>query len=182
MITSHTGSSTACILAFDNEERRLYTANLGDSGFLIMSAGKIIHRSKAQEHAFNTPYQLAFLPEGRNNKGHIQDKWVFKESCKKSCLVFRLLLRSWKYWLSDRQKIDKFSCGLTANYRRKQSSTLPCCHHRVEDADVKCFNLLEGDIVLCVTDGLLDNMYNRCIMEELKKLEVVNQWLLVTVS
>lgn len=36
--------------------------SLGDSGFLILSPGKVAARSEAQTHAFNTPYQLSKIP------------------------------------------------------------------------------------------------------------------------
>ncbi|KAI7494031.1 protein serine/threonine phosphatase 2C [Hortaea werneckii] len=36
--------------------------SLGDSGFLILSPGKVAARSVAQTHAFNTPYQLSKIP------------------------------------------------------------------------------------------------------------------------
>lgn len=38
-------------------------SSLGDSGFLIMAPGKITARSQVQTHAFNTPYQLAKVPQ-----------------------------------------------------------------------------------------------------------------------
>ncbi|XP_072325227.1 protein phosphatase PTC7 homolog isoform X1 [Scyliorhinus torazame] len=56
------GSSTACLVILDRQKRCLYTANLGDSGFLIVRDGKIIHRSDEQQHYFNTPFQLAIAP------------------------------------------------------------------------------------------------------------------------
>lgn len=56
------GSSTACIVALNREERRVYSANLGDSGFLIIRDGEIVHRSEEQQHYFNTPFQLAVAP------------------------------------------------------------------------------------------------------------------------
>lgn len=40
----------------------LETANLGDSGYLVFAPGKVAHRSDAQTHAFNTPYQLSKVP------------------------------------------------------------------------------------------------------------------------
>ena len=36
--------------------------SLGDSGFIVFSPGKVVHRSIAQTHAFNTPYQLSKIP------------------------------------------------------------------------------------------------------------------------
>lgn len=50
------GSSTCCILVL--EGNLLKTANLGDSGFLVIRHGKLVFRSKEQQHSFNFPYQL----------------------------------------------------------------------------------------------------------------------------
>lgn len=59
------GSSTACIVALHREERTIYTANLGDSGFLVVRAGEIVHRSREQQHYFNTPFQLSVAPQSQ---------------------------------------------------------------------------------------------------------------------
>jgi len=56
------GSCTACVVALHREESAIYTANLGDSGFRVVRAGKIVHRSQEQQHYFNTPFQLAVAP------------------------------------------------------------------------------------------------------------------------
>nr|POF26160.1 putative feruloyl esterase b [Quercus suber] len=55
------GGCTAS-LAVANAEGEMETANLGDSGFLIIGPGKVTYRSKSQTHAFNTPYQLSKVP------------------------------------------------------------------------------------------------------------------------
>ncbi|KAL5016439.1 hypothetical protein ScPMuIL_006028 [Solemya velum] len=56
------GSSTACIVSLYREEQTIYTANLGDSGFLVVRSDEVVHRSQEQQHYFNTPYQLAVAP------------------------------------------------------------------------------------------------------------------------
>ncbi|XP_034284709.1 protein phosphatase PTC7 homolog [Pantherophis guttatus] len=56
------GSSTACIVVLDRTTRRLHTANLGDSGFLVVRGGRVVHRSDEQQHYFNTPFQLSIAP------------------------------------------------------------------------------------------------------------------------
>lgn len=56
------GSSTACILIFHHETSLLHSCNLGDSGFVIIRDDHIIHRSQEQQHYFNSPYQIAILP------------------------------------------------------------------------------------------------------------------------
>ncbi|XP_030371688.1 protein phosphatase PTC7 homolog fig [Scaptodrosophila lebanonensis] len=64
------GSSTACLLSLHRRDCALYTANLGDSGFLVMRYGKILHRSVEQLHTFNTPYQLTLAPDGQRATVH----------------------------------------------------------------------------------------------------------------
>ncbi|KAK3084741.1 hypothetical protein FSP39_018193 [Pinctada imbricata] len=62
------GSSTACIVALHKEERRVYTANLGDSGFLIIRDDEVVHRSTEQQHYFNTPFQLSVAPPSQEGR------------------------------------------------------------------------------------------------------------------
>jgi len=56
------GSSTACLLMFSHTDLKLYTANIGDSGFLVVRHGAVVHRSQEQQHYFNTPFQLSLPP------------------------------------------------------------------------------------------------------------------------
>ncbi|MFT7796816.1 protein phosphatase PTC7 homolog [Arapaima gigas] len=58
------GDSTACIVVLDRQQHRLHTANLGDSGFLVVRGGEVVHRSDEQQHYFNTPFQLSIVPPG----------------------------------------------------------------------------------------------------------------------
>lgn len=67
------GSSTACIIVFNRESKYLYSANLGDSGFIIVRNNKIVHRSQEQCHYFNAPFQLSLLPSMSNEETLIQD-------------------------------------------------------------------------------------------------------------
>ena len=38
------GSSTACVAILNHADGKLYTANIGDSGFLVFRGGKVVHR------------------------------------------------------------------------------------------------------------------------------------------
>jgi protein phosphatase PTC7 len=58
------GSSTACVVVLNRETSTVYTANIGDSGFVIVRHGKVVHRSEEQQHYFNTPFQLSLPPPG----------------------------------------------------------------------------------------------------------------------
>ncbi|KAI9580330.1 hypothetical protein GQX74_000323 [Glossina fuscipes] len=62
------GSSTACVLVLDRESGTVYTANIGDSGFLVVRKGRIVHKSEEQQHYFNTPFQLSMPPPGCHHR------------------------------------------------------------------------------------------------------------------
>lgn len=71
MIRSHSrgrerpfGSSTVCVLSLEKATGELDTANLGDSGFIVIRGGDVIVKSVAQQHRFNAPYQLTLAPDG----------------------------------------------------------------------------------------------------------------------
>lgn len=42
----------------------LSSANIGDSGYLVVRGGHVVHRSHEQQHYFNTPFQLSLPPPG----------------------------------------------------------------------------------------------------------------------
>lgn len=65
------GSSTASILSFDKASGQLLTANLGDSGYLIIRDHNVLFKSKELQHYFNAPYQLAVFPPSM--RGNISD-------------------------------------------------------------------------------------------------------------
>lgn len=60
--SKETGSSTCCIVMLDPEEPKLYTANIGDSGFYLFrikgSEPVLVYRSVSTVHGFNFPLQL----------------------------------------------------------------------------------------------------------------------------
>jgi len=58
------GSSTACVLILNRETSTVHTANIGDSGFVVVREGQVVHKSEEQQHYFNTPFQLSLPPPG----------------------------------------------------------------------------------------------------------------------
>lgn len=51
---------------------------------------------------------------------------------------------------------------------------LPFLCHSPDAADSTSFDVQLGDIILTATDGLFDNMPDYMILQELKKLKVIN--------
>ena len=60
--TRVTGSATAVVVSIDREEALVHTANLGDSGYLLLRKNGMdlisIFRSKEMQHSFNYPHQV----------------------------------------------------------------------------------------------------------------------------
>jgi len=52
------GSATACIVALDRAKGVILSANLGDSGYVLVRDGDVIYHSPQQEHFFGCPFQL----------------------------------------------------------------------------------------------------------------------------
>lgn len=75
-----TGSSTACVLIVHQDT--LYSANLGDSGYLVIRNGEIVYRSREQTHYFNAPYQLSLPPADEGGAYH------------DGCFIFNCLILS----------------------------------------------------------------------------------------
>lgn len=63
------GSSTACVVVLNRADCTMYTANIGDSGFMVLRQGRVVHRSEEQQHYFNTPFQLSLAPPDQS--GHV---------------------------------------------------------------------------------------------------------------
>ncbi|EIN07379.1 protein serine/threonine phosphatase 2C [Punctularia strigosozonata HHB-11173 SS5] len=60
------GSSTACLLNFNASSGLLRSANLGDSGFLIIRSSAVFYKQQPQTHYFNCPKQLTKMPNNTN--------------------------------------------------------------------------------------------------------------------
>jgi len=52
------GSSTACVVAINNQQNCVEAVNVGDSGFMYLRGAKLLFRTREQQHSFNYPFQL----------------------------------------------------------------------------------------------------------------------------
>lgn len=74
----------------NRETSTVHTANIGDSGFLVVRGGQVVHRSEEQTHYFNTPFQLSLAPPEHSGQV-LSDRYLncFKlggSASKKNCL------------------------------------------------------------------------------------------------
>ncbi|KAH8417062.1 hypothetical protein KR222_002489, partial [Zaprionus bogoriensis] len=67
------GSSTACLVALNRSDCTLHTANLGDSGFLVLRDNRVVLKSDEQQHEFNTPFQLSVPPNAHSASVYCDD-------------------------------------------------------------------------------------------------------------
>ncbi len=63
------GGSTAVFLVLDRLTGRLETANLGDSGYLIIRKHQVMFRSNAQRFGVSAPFQLSLPPSWLKTQG-----------------------------------------------------------------------------------------------------------------
>jgi hypothetical protein len=76
------GSSTACLVRLDAAQGRLSSANLGDSGFVLLRPDpqsaegrmQVVFSSVPQLYGFNCPYQLAKVPHSMQQSGSLSNQ------------------------------------------------------------------------------------------------------------
>ncbi len=57
-------------MILNRDANTIHTANIGDSGFVVVRRGEVVHKSEEQQHYFNTPYQLSVPPEAQSRSVH----------------------------------------------------------------------------------------------------------------
>jgi hypothetical protein len=57
------GSTTVCVVVL--HDGKIHSANLGDSGFMLVRGGEIVYETEPQQHGFNYPFQLMYSTEER---------------------------------------------------------------------------------------------------------------------
>jgi len=71
------GTSTACVVCIEGTTLR--GLNLGDSGFFVVRNGKIIFRSKDQQHKFNMPYQIGYESTDTPYDGDVYELKLYQD-------------------------------------------------------------------------------------------------------
>ncbi|KAK9838055.1 hypothetical protein WJX74_010668 [Apatococcus lobatus] len=67
------GSSTACVLQLDADSSTVSSAVLGDSIFVHVRNGEVLHRAKAGLHFFDCPFQFGDAPEHTSGTDTAED-------------------------------------------------------------------------------------------------------------
>ncbi len=80
------GSSTCCLIVLDKEEKKINSAYIGDSVYMITRFNKDLnkfikfYKCQDQSHSFNQPYQIGTFgdspEEGNENSHEVENKDV----------------------------------------------------------------------------------------------------------
>lgn len=156
------GSSTACILLFHHDTNFLHACNLGDSGFVVVRANRIIHRSQEQQHYFNSPYQIAILPPPKSAAG------IASAAAKSTPSNAANVSSSTSSTLNSTSATSS-----TTNQReqeeRSDDETLIC--DSPDAASSSSLELKEGDFIVMGTDGLWDNLNESHLLVEISNIK-----------
>jgi serine/threonine protein phosphatase PrpC len=169
------GSSTACILLFHHDTNLLHTCNLGDSGFVIVRANRIIHRSQEQQHYFNSPYQIAILPSSSSSSSSNSSSASTTQAN------------------SNYQNLNNNEQGVgeeeeearrpifrgnpddeTTTRRSRRTGEESLINDSPDSAISSSLELREGDFIVIGTDGLWDNLNESHLLIEIAKIKVNN--------
>ncbi|SPO44514.1 uncharacterized protein PSANT_02199 [Moesziomyces antarcticus] len=165
------GSSTALIAVLRGDELRI--ANLGDCVLLIIRAGELLFRSTEQQHSFNFPVQLGMM-------GHTAESVTIAAN--------RTLARDGYLQSGASDDLDDNApnpLGTTTpasmdEARRHRPSGTPETDEGDEaeeaewdeprrDAGRWAVKVQKGDIIIVGSDGLVDNLFDEDIVEEVHK-------------
>lgn len=164
------GSSTACILLFHHDTNLLHTCNLGDSGFVIVRANRIIHRSQEQQHYFNSPYQIAILPSSSSNSSSASTTHQANSNY--------LNLNNNEQVVEEdetRRPIFRGSPDDEETTRRsRRTGEENLINDSPDSAISSSLELREGDFIVIGTDGLWDNLNESHLLIEIAKIKVNN--------
>ncbi|SPO32021.1 uncharacterized protein UTRI_02578 [Ustilago trichophora] len=164
------GSSTALLAVLRGDELRI--ANLGDCVLLIIRAGELLFRSTEQQHSFNFPVQLGMM-------GHTAESVTIAAN--------RTLSRDGFLQSGASDDLDDNAphpLGTTTpasmDEARKGSPGASTASDGDDDEEVEwdeprrdagrwTVKVQKGDIIIVGSDGLVDNLFDEDIVEEVLK-------------
>jgi hypothetical protein len=160
------GSATTCIIAFNRSEGYVCSAILGDSGYIIVRRGRVVFRSLMQKHAFNTPFQLALLPQSTHP-------------------VLAAVAFDVHEPRADQPEPHPVAPGLRLHAAealvQDAANMMPPQHHfhqdRPELAHQSRVQVEVGDVIVAGSDGLFDNVLDSVIASEVHQAQVSCQFI-----
>jgi protein phosphatase PTC7 len=141
----YAGSTTCCFLSLDYDTMILKSANIGDSGYIIIRNGTLHFSSDIQRYNNEIPYQLAIIPDEFKYIGAVEnipsDCDIQETKIKKDDII---ILATDGLW--DNMSIVEI-CKIVNKSFNKQC--LDIAQELVEKA--KCNNIKKDDITVIVS-------------------------------
>lgn len=149
------GSSTALLAILRGKELRI--ANVGDCVLMLIRDGKLIFRSTEQQHSFNFPLQLGMM-----------------DATNESVSLAAALCQHRSGVIAD-GALDEEPPGLGEEVHHALHPNQPAdATHGWDtperDAGRWGLTVQEDDVILLATDGLLDNLFDEDIVEQVQHL------------
>ncbi|KDN48441.1 protein serine/threonine phosphatase 2C [Tilletiaria anomala UBC 951] len=168
------GSSTALLALLRGDELRI--ANLGDCVLLIIRDGDLLFRSTEQQHSFNFPVQLGMMGDtvetvAERIKAAATEQAVAEEAKRNGQTAAEDVD-------SDEEGLDEPEGELPADASAAQATPRPEPPLDPEDTEWDeprrdagrwTVKVQPGDIIILGSDGLVDNLFDEDILEEVRK-------------
>lgn len=161
------GSSTALIAVLRGDELRI--ANLGDCVLLIIRAGQLLFRSTEQQHSFNFPVQLGMMGHTAESVTLAANRTLNREGFLKSGASDDLDDESLEPLGSSRQKKNNSPGSNGSSSASSDVADEAEWDEPRRDAGRWTIKVQKGDIIILGSDGLVDNLFDEDIVEEVLK-------------
>ncbi|PWN52935.1 protein serine/threonine phosphatase 2C, partial [Violaceomyces palustris] len=149
------GSSTALIALLRGDELRI--ANLGDCVLLIIRAGELLFRSAEQQHSFNFPVQLGMMGHTAESVSLAADRTLAREGYLQSGAADDL---------EEDDAAEALGTSVNAQDDGKAQTNEVEWDEPRRDAGRWTVKVQKGDIIVIGSDGLVDNLFDEDIVEE----------------
>ena len=150
------GSSTLVTANFDKQTGKLYTSNLGDSGFIVMEFNDKYCPNENSSSSFGEQYFSKLLNYSKpsvSRKDLSSEKGAFSSEKLEGPKTTSCSSNDhYKSTVSEDQ-LHGFNFPYQLSYKPHAGSDKPSI------SDVSQFQLSIGDIIILASDGVLDNLY-----------------------
>lgn len=169
------GSSTALVGILRGEELRI--ANMGDCVLMIIRGGEMMFRSTEQQHSFNFPVQLGMMGDTTDTiKKHVMASQPRDRAAAEGEVASGAME---DYDAVEEDRGTSKSQGNGSNGRSRNDTAPPVGPERQNPDEIEpdwdeprrdagrwTVRVKAGDIIVVGSDGLMDNLFDEDIIEE----------------
>ncbi|UZJ57006.1 hypothetical protein CBS101457_006326 [Exobasidium rhododendri] len=177
------GSSTALLALLRGDELRI--ANVGDCVLMIIRNGEMLFRSTEQQHSFNFPVQLGMMGDTHEtlktrteaaNKARAAGEGEVKSDQLEDYDDVEDMPATSKEAMASGSSFEELIDGANMHGQssKEEDDSGPEWDEPRRDAGRWSVRVEEGDIIVVGSDGLMDNLFDEDIIEEVLRFIPVN--------